>query len=420
MRILVVGSGAREHTIVWKLSQSPKVKALYTAPGNAGTARIAENLDIAANDIKSLAKAAQQKNIDLVVVGPEVPLAEGIVDHFESIGIPIFGASKLAAEIESSKVFSKSLMQKYNIPCAKSISFSDFSAAKEYVQKQKPPVVIKADGLAAGKGVVVAATIDEAIAALTDFMQGKKLGVAANQVLVEDFMKGREMSFFAFSDGTTVLPLVSACDYKRVNDGDRGPNTGGMGSYSPPVFNTPALQKKIMETIMLPTIQAMAKEGRQYRSILYGGLMVDKDNVRVVEFNARFGDPETQVILPRLKTDLVDIILAVVKGKLSQTKIETTEDACVGVVLASGGYPDTYKTGFPISGLLDVDKDVMVFHAGTKVGATPWEVLTNGGRVLTVVAMGKSLAEARAKAYDNASRITFEGCHYRKDIALFK
>ncbi len=420
MRILVVGSGAREHTIVWKLSQSPKVKALYTAPGNAGTARIAENLDIAANDIKSLAKAAQQKNIDLVVVGPEVPLAEGIVDHFESIGIPIFGASKLAAEIESSKVFSKSLMQKYNIPCAKSISFSDFSAAKEYVQKQKPPVVIKADGLAAGKGVVVAATIDEAIAALTDFMQGKKLGVAANQVLVEDFMKGREMSFFAFSDGTTVLPLVSACDYKRVNDGDRGPNTGGMGSYSPPVFNTPALQKKIMETIMLPTIQAMAKEGRQYRSILYGGLMVDKDNVRVVEFNARFGDPETQVILPRLKTDLVDIILAVVKGKLSQTKIETTEDACVGVVLASGGYPDSYKTGFPISGLLDVDKDVMVFHAGTKVGATPWEVLTNGGRVLTVVAMGKSLAEARAKAYDNASRITFEGCHYRKDIALFK
>ena len=420
MRILVVGSGAREHTIVWKLSQSPKVKALYTAPGNAGTARIAENLDIAANDIKSLAKAAQQKNIDLVVVGPEVPLAEGIVDHFESIGIPIFGASKLAAEIESSKVFSKSLMQKYNIPCAKSISFSDFSAAKEYMQKQKPPVVIKADGLAAGKGVVVAATIDEAIAALTDFMQGKKLGVAANQVLVEDFMKGREMSFFAFSDGTTVLPLVSACDYKRVNDGDRGPNTGGMGSYSPPVFNTPALQKKIMETIMLPTIQAMAKEGRQYRSILYGGLMVDKDNVRVVEFNARFGDPETQVILPRLKTDLVDIILAVVKGKLSQTKIETTEDACVGVMLASGGYPDSYKTGFPISGLLDVDKDVMVFHAGTKVGATPWEVLTNGGRVLTVVAMGKSLAEARAKAYDNASRITFEGCHYRKDIALFK
>jgi phosphoribosylamine--glycine ligase len=420
LKILVVGSGAREHTIVWKLSQSPKVKELYTAPGNAGTARISENLDIAANDTKSLAKAAQQKNIDLVVVGPEVPLAEGIVDHFESIGIPIFGASKLAAEIESSKVFSKGLMQKYNIPCAKSVSFSDYNQAKEYVLKQKPPVVIKADGLAAGKGVVVAATTDEAVAALTDFMQSKKLGAAANQVLVEDFMKGREMSFFAFSDGTTVLPLLSACDYKRVNDGDMGPNTGGMGSYSPPVFDTPELQKKILDTIMLPTIQAMAKEGRQYRSMLYGGLMVDKDTVRVVEFNARFGDPETQVILPRLKTDLVDIILAVVKGKLNQIKIETTDEACVGVVLASGGYPESYKTGFPVNGLHDVDKDVMVFHAGTKLGATPWEVLTNGGRVLTVVAMGKTLAEARAKAYDNASRITFEGCHYRKDIALFK
>ena len=420
MKILVVGSGAREHTIVWKLSQSPKVKELYTAPGNAGTARISENLDIAANDIKSLAKAAQQKNIDLVVVGPEVPLAEGIVDHFESIGIPIFGASKLAAEIESSKVFSKGLMQKYNIPCAKSVSFSDYNQAKEYVLKQKPPVVIKADGLAAGKGVVVAATTDEAVAALTDFMQSKKLGAAANQVLVEDFMKGREMSFFAFSDGTTVLPLLSACDYKRVNDGDMGPNTGGMGSYSPPVFDTPELQKKILDTIMLPTIQAMAKEGRQYRSMLYGGLMVDKDTVRVVEFNARFGDPETQVILPRLKTDLVDIILAVVKGKLNQIKIETTDEACVGVVLASGGYPESYKTGFPVNGLHDVDKDVMVFHAGTKLGATPWEVLTNGGRVLTVVAIGKTLAEARAKAYDNASRITFEGCHYRKDIAFFK
>jgi phosphoribosylamine--glycine ligase len=420
LKILVVGNGAREHTIVWKLSQSPKVKELYTAPGNAGTARISENLDIAANDIKSLAKAAQQKNIDLVVVGPEVPLAEGIVDHFESIGIPIFGASKLAAEIESSKVFSKGLMQKYNIPCAKSVSFSDYNQAKEYVLKQKPPVVIKADGLAAGKGVVVAATTDEAVAALTDFMQSKKLGAAANQVLVEDFMKGREMSFFAFSDGTTVLPLLSACDYKRVNDGDMGPNTGGMGSYSPPVFDTPELQKKILDTIMLPTIQAMAKEGRQYRSMLYGGLMVDKDTVRVVEFNARFGDPETQVILPRLKTDLVDIILAVVKGKLNQIKIETTDEACVGVVLASGGYPESYKTGFPVNGLHDVDKDVMVFHAGTKLGATPWEVLTNGGRVLTVVAMGKTLAEARAKAYDNASRITFEGCHYRKDIALFK
>jgi phosphoribosylamine---glycine ligase len=420
LKVLVVGNGAREHTIVWKLSQSPRIKELYTAPGNAGTARISQNLDIAANDIKSLAKAAQQKNLDLVVVGPEVPLAEGIVDHFESLGIPIFGASKLAAEIESSKVFSKALMQKYNIPCAKSVNFSDYAQAKEYVQKQKLPIVIKADGLAAGKGVVVAGTMDEAMAALKDFMQDKKLGASGNQVLVEDFMTGKEMSFFAFTDGITVLPMVSACDYKRVNDGDKGPNTGGMGSYSPPVFSTPALQKQIMDTVMVPTIQAMTKEGRQYRSVLYGGLMVNKESVKVVEFNARFGDPETQVILPRLKIDLVDIIMAVIKGKLSQIKIECSDDACVGVVMASGGYPSSYKTGLPVSGLLDVDKDVMVFHAGTKIGATPWEVLTNGGRVLTVVAMGKTIAQAREKVYDNISRISFEGCHYRKDIALFK
>ena len=420
MKVLVVGNGAREHTIVWKLSQSPRIKELYTAPGNAGTARISQNLDIAANDIKSLAKAAQQKNLDLVVVGPEVPLAEGIIDHFESLGIPIFGASKLAAEIESSKVFSKGLMQKYNIPCAKSVNFSDYAQAKEYVQKQKLPIVIKADGLAAGKGVVVAGTMDEAMTALKDFMQEKKLGASGNQVLVEDFMTGKEMSFFAFSDGITVLPMVSACDYKRVNDGDKGPNTGGMGSYSPPVFSTPALQKQIMDTVMVPAIQAMTKEGRQYRSVLYGGLMVNKESVKVVEFNARFGDPETQVILPRLKTDLVDIIMAVIKSKLSQIKIECSDDACVGVVMASGGYPGSYKTGLPVSGLLDVDKDVMVFHAGTKIGTTPWEVLTNGGRVLTVVAMGKTIAQAREKVYDNISRISFEGCHYRKDIALFK
>jgi phosphoribosylamine--glycine ligase len=273
--------------------------------------------------------------------------------------------------------------------------------------------------LAAGKGVVVALKMEDAMAALTDFMQDKKLGAAANQVLVEEFLPGREMSYFAFSDGITVLPMVSACDYKRVNDGDKGPNTGGMGSYSPPVFDSPALQKQVMDTIMVPTIKAMAQEGRQYRSVLYGGLMVNNGKASVVEFNARFGDPETQVILPRLKTDLLDIIMAVVKGKLNQIKIEVSEEACVGVVMASGGYPGNYKTGLPISGLLDVDSDVMVFHAGTKIGATPWEVLTNGGRVLTVVAMGKTIAEAREKVYNNVSRIHFDGCHYRKDIALF-
>jgi len=238
-------------------------------------------------------------------------------------------------------------MQKYNIPCAKSVSFTDYAQAKEYVQKQKLPIVIKADGLAAGKGVVVALKMEEALVALTDFMQDKKLGAAANQVLVEEFLAGREMSYFAFSDGINVLPMVSACDYKRVNDGDKGPNTGGMGSYSPPVFDSPALQKLAMDTIMVPTIKAMAQEGRQYRGVLYGGLMVNKESVKVLEFNARFGDPETQVILPRLKTDLLDIILAIVKGKLNQINIECSDDACVGVVMASGGYPGNYKQGCP-------------------------------------------------------------------------
>jgi phosphoribosylamine--glycine ligase len=354
------------------------------------------------------------------VVGPEIPLAEGIVDHFESIGIPIFGPSKLAAEIESSKVFAKALLKKYNIPNGQSVTFSNYQQACDYVQKQKPPIVVKADGLAAGKGVVVAGSTDEALAALGDFMQAKKLGAAADKVLIEEYLTGREMSYFIFSDGNTVLPFVSACDYKRIYDGDRGPNTGGMGSYSPPIFASPALEKRALETIMKPTVQAMSQEGRPYRGVLYGGLMVNNGDVKTLEFNARMGDPETQVILPRLKTDLVDIILAVIRGKLNQVKIECSDDACVGVVIASGGYPGGYKTGFPVNGLHDIDKDILVFHAGTKVGETPWEVLTNGGRVLTVVAMGKTIAEARARVYDNISRIKFEGAHYRKDIALFK
>ena len=420
MKILVIGSGAREHALVWKIAQSPHVKELFTAPGNAGTAHLSQNLEVNATDIKALAKVAQQKNIDLVVVGPETPLAEGIVDHFESVGIPIFGPSRKAAEIESSKVFSKNLLKKYGIPTANSVAFSDFKAASEYAATQKPPIVVKADGLAAGKGVVVAQSVKEAVAALSDFMQDKKLGASGDHVIIEEFMSGREMSIFVFTDGKTVVPIVSACDYKRVNDNDQGPNTGGMGSYSPPVFDSPALQKKVMETIMIPTVQAMAKEGRPYCGVLYGGLMVNNANPRVMEFNARLGDPETQVVLPRLQTDIVDIILAVIKGKLDQVKIAASSDACVGVVMASGGYPGSYKTGLPIEGLQDVDKDVMVFHAGTKVGEAPWEALTNVGRVLTVVAMGKTIAQAREKVYQNISRIKFEGSHYRKDIAVFK
>ena len=394
------------------------MKEVFATPGNAGTAQIARNLNIPATDIDALLKAVRENNIDLTVVGPEAPLAEGIVDRFSAEGLPIFGATKAAAEIETSKVFAKELLQKYKIPCAKSASFSDFAEAKKHIQQQRPPIVIKADGLAAGKGVIIAESTPKAIEALSSFMEAKTLGAAGNKVVIEEFLNGKEMSAFIFTDGKTGVPVVPACDYKRVFDGDKGPNTGGMGSYSPPYFLTPALGKQVMETIMLPTVKALAAEGRPYKGILYGGLMITPSGPKALEFNARFGDPEAQVILPRLKTDLVDIIFAILENKLAQMKIEWREDACVGVVMASGGYPGSYKTGFPISGLNDVDKDIMVFHAGTKL--SDGQVVTNGGRVLTIVARGKTVTEARKKVYGNMTRISFEGVHYRKDIALMR
>ena len=456
------------------------MKEVFAAPGNAGTAQIAHNLNIPTqiassfrrrtrNDrgnVDALMKVVRENKIDLTVVGPEAPLAEGIVDRFSAEGLPIFGATKAAAEIETSKVFAKELMQKYKIPCAKSASFSNFSEAKKYIQQQRPPIVIKADGLAAGKGVIIAESVPKAIEALSSFMESKSLGAAGSKVVIEEFLNGKEMSAFVFTDGKTVVPVVPACDYKRVFDGDQGPNTGGMGSYSPPYFLTPALGKQVMETIMVPTVKALAAEGRPYRGVLYGGLMITPDGPachssrlpelppagapacrssrgaagrqgerragrgsggqaggaagrpKALEFNARFGDPEAQVILPRLKTDLIDIIFAILENKLAQMKIEWREDACVGVVMASGGYPGNYKTGFPIHGLNDVDKDIMVFHAGTKL--SDGQVVTNGGRVLTVVATGKTVAEARKKVYANITRISFEGAHYRKDIALVR
>ncbi len=354
-----------------------------------------------------------------MVVGPEGPLAEGIVAHFRKIGIPIFGPTKRATEIESSKAFAKELMQKYGIPCARSTSFSDYNQAKEYVRQQKPPIVVKADGLAAGKGVIVAESIRQALEGLASIMEAKTLGAAGERVIIEEHLSGKEMSAFAFTDSQTVVPMVPACDYKRVFDGDQGPNTGGMGSYSPPYFYTPTLAKAVKETIMEPAVKAMNKEERPYRGLLYGGLMITDDGPKVLEFNARFGDPEAQVTLPRLKTDLVDIMLAVINGNLGQVDVEWSEDACVGAVMASAGYPGSYKTGFPISGLNEVDKDIRVLHAGTKLDAEG-QVLTNGGRVLTVVALGKTIAEAREKVYHNISRVHFEGCHYRKDIALVK
>ena len=331
--------------------------------------------------------------------------------------MPTFGSTKLATEIESSKAFAKDLTQKYNIPCAQSLSFSNYKQAEEYVKKQSPPIVVKADGLAAGKGVVVAESIPQALKALTDFMKTKTLGAAGDTVVIEEHLSGKEMSAFSFTDANTVVSMVPACDYKRIYDGDRGHNTGGMGSYSPPPFFNPALNKLVEETIMEPAVAAMHKEGRPYKGVLYGGLMITNSQPKVLEFNARFGDPETQVVLPRLKSNLLDIMLAVVDNKLDKINIEWNDDSCVGVVMASNGYPGNYKTGFPITGLDKVDKDIIVFHAGTKLGSAPGQIVTSGGRVLTVVATGKTIKEAKEKVYANLPRIHFEGCYYRKDIA---
>jgi len=414
VNVMVIGNGAREHALVWKLKQSPKAGRIYVAPGNAGTAAIAENVDIPAGDIEALAKAAQKYQIDLTVVGPEAPLASGVVDLFQKLRLPVFGPTKAAAQIESSKVFSKNLMQKYGIPCAQGMIFSSYSEARDYVQSQPAPLVIKADGLAAGKGVVVATSKKQALEALSDIMARKSLGNAGDRVIVEECLSGKEVSLLAFTDGKTVCPLVPACDYKRVFDSDQGPNTGGMGSYSPPGFFDQSQVEEAQRTVLEPAVQAMASEGMPYKGVLYAGLMVTPDGIKVLEFNARFGDPETQAIIPRLNTDLMDIMLAVIERKLNKMKIEWSNEACVGVVMASGGYPGKYKTGFPITGLDKLDRDILVFHAGTTVkeGA-----VTNGGRVLTVVAKGKTLTDARARVYANIPRIHFEGCHYRRDIA---
>jgi len=415
LKILVVGSGAREHTLVWKLAQSPKVTEMYAAPGNAGMAQQAQIADIKTEDTEGLAKFVKENGIDLTVVGPENPLAAGIVDKFTESGLAIFGPSKAAAEIESSKVYAKDLMQRHGIPCAKSVTFTEYEKPSEYVRSQRPPIVIKADGLAAGKGVIIAESVAEAIQALEGIMKAKSFGTAGDSVVIEEYLMGREMSFFVFTDGQKVLPTVPACDYKRIFDGNKGPNTGGMGSYSPPPFYNDLMGDIIMKTVMEPVILALGDDGRTYRGTLYGGLMITNNMPKVIEFNARLGDPETQVVLPRLKTDLLEVILAVIDNKLDTIKLEWTEEACVGVVIASGGYPGSYKKGLPISGLDEVDKDIMIFHAGTKAGPKG-EVLTSGGRVLTVSALGKDLTEAREKVYKNIDRIRFEGCYYRKDI----
>ncbi len=415
MNLLVVGGGAREHTLVWKLSQSEKVKAVFVAPGNAGTAQIARNIDISPTDLDGLSRVAKDDRIDLVVIGPEAPLAAGIVDKFQALGIQAFGPNREAALIESSKVFAKKLMQKYGIPCAKDAVFTSFKEVQAYVKEQPIPVVIKADGLAAGKGAIVAQSLDEALKALSDIMEKRVFGDAGNQVLVEECLVGRETSLLAFTDGKTVVPLVPARDYKRAYDHDQGPNTGGMGCYSPSRFLDKESRDRAIKTIVEPVVKAMAKEGKPYKGVLYTGLMLTSEGPKVLEFNARFGDPETQVQLPLLRSDLVDIMLAVINGDLAKAKVEWRNESCVGVVMASGGYPGSYKQGFPIAGLDGVGRDIVVFHAGTKMDGG--RVLTAGGRVLTVVATGKTIAQAREKVYQNLPRISFDNVHYRKDIA---
>ncbi|MDA0988633.1 MAG: phosphoribosylamine--glycine ligase [Chloroflexi bacterium] len=418
MKVLIVGNGAREHAIAWKIRQSPLVDELYVAPGNAGTAAIATNIPVSATDIEGQARAARQYGVDLTVVGPEAPLAAGIVDFFERQGLAVFGPNRDAARIESSKVFAKELMAKYGIPTGKYEIFDSYTVACSYVKSHAFPLVVKADGLAAGKGVTVAKTEVEAVKALHECLVERVFGASGDRVLVEECLVGPEVSVFAFTDGESMSSMVAACDYKRAFDGDEGPNTGGMGSYSPPPFWTDELAQEVRETIMEPTVRAMALEGCPYKGVLYVGLMLTEDGPKVIEFNSRLGDPETQVILPRLKTDLMEILLAVADGTLNKTSIEWSAEACVGVAMASGGYPGSYATGIPISGLAQAEAHGLVFHAGTSQEQIDGSAtLTDGGRVLTVVGKGPSMDEARAQAYEGIAQISFEGGFYRRDIA---
>ncbi|MBE6073433.1 MAG: phosphoribosylamine--glycine ligase [Selenomonas ruminantium] len=417
MNILVIGSGGREHALAWKLSQSPKAEKLYAIPGNPGMAEIAECVEgISITDNDAVAAFAKEKQIDLAVVGPEVPLTNGLVDALNAAGIKAFGPTKLAAEIEGSKAFSKGLMKKYNIPTAKYEVFTDADAARAYIEQEGAPIVIKADGLAAGKGVIVAMTKEEALAAVADIMEDQEFGAAGSRVVIEEFMEGEEASLLCFTDGRTICPMISSQDHKRAYDGDKGPNTGGMGTYAPAPVMTKAMVDKAYETILVPTIKAMAQEGRVYKGCLYAGLMITADGPKVVEFNARFGDPETQVVLPLLESDLADIMLACADGTLAAQDIKWSDGAAVCVVMASGGYPKAYKKGFAIKGLTAAkEAGCEVFHAGT--AEKDGEIVTSGGRVLGVVAKASSVKEAVENAYDGVKKISFDGAFYRKDIA---
>ena len=424
MKILVIGSGGREHAICWKIRESPLCDKLYCAPGNGGISEIAELADIKIDDITGLLNFAKEKKIDLTIVGPEIPLVLGIVDRFESEGLKIFGPSKNCAILEGSKVFSKELMKRWNIPTADFKVFDEASKALAYLSTRSAPLVVKADGLCAGKGVVVCGTIKAARDAVNEMMVKRIFGHAADKVIVEECLAGEEASIIVISDGKNVVPLASSQDHKRVFDGDKGANTGGMGAYSPAPVVTERLFKEVMDKIILPVIKGMALEGSPYKGVLYAGIMVTKDGPTALEFNVRFGDPETQAIMPRLKSDFVNLIVKAIDGKLENYSLFWDPRPCVSVVAASGGYPGNYEKDLEIKGVGFAGrlKDVIVFHAGTKSGKRSTDgnntFLTNGGRVLNVTALGSDIKGAINNCYDALSKIRFDRMHYRRDIGL--
>lgn len=415
MKLLVIGSGGREHALAWRLAKTSGLQKVFVAPGNAGTARTPEIENINISDPAALADFAEKEGIFLTVVGPEAPLAAGVVNLFRARGLKIFGPTREAAQLESSKDFAKRFMARHNIPTAAFETFSDIAAAHAYVEKRGAPIVIKADGLAAGKGVVVAMTLDEAHHAIDDMLAGNKLGEAGSRVVIEEFLEGEEASFIVMVDGKNVLPLASSQDHKRIGDGDTGPNTGGMGAYSPAPVVTPAIHAKAMREIILPTVRGMAADGMPYTGFLYAGLMIGKDgSVKTVEFNCRMGDPETQPIMMRLKSNLLTLLEHAVAGKLDQIEAEWDRRVALGVVLAAANYPESPRKGDVISGLPNESENVQVFHAGTEL--RDGKIVTAGGRVLCVTALGDNVKQAQKNAYDALVGIHFDGMQFRRDI----
>lgn len=415
MKVLVIGGGAREHAICWKLEQSTKVSKIYCAPGNAGISQIAQCVNIEADNLNGLTEFAVSNNIDMTVIGPEGPLVGGLADMLEEMGIKVFGPCKKASRLEGSKSYSKGFMKKYNIPTARYESYTDPEKAKEGLKYFNVPVVVKADGLAAGKGVLICSTEKEAQEAINDIMNERQFGSAGDKIVIEEFLEGTEASLLCFADGKSLIPMESAMDYKKAYDNDQGLNTGGMGSLSPNAIYTDELKSYIDKYIIKPTLSGLKAEGIDFRGVLYFGLMISKGKVKVLEYNVRFGDPETEAILPRLKSDLAEIMLKCIDGELTEKDLQWENEKCVTVVLASGGYPQSYEKYKEITGLNSVDKDIVIFHGGTKIQGN--KTVTDGGRVLAVTAKGKTLEKAREKIYNNITKIHFDNMEFRTDIA---